>query len=149
MKQLIGLAVAMALAACGESSEAGVEGAWVRLPAAPGRPGAAYFHLRNGATAETLVGVSTPAAIRSELHESMSAGGAMSMAPVKSVALGAGESVTFAPGGKHVMLYDLSPTLKAGDKVPLTLTFADGETMQTEAMLVAPGQPAPSGAGEH
>ena len=35
-----------------------------------------------------------------------------SMAPLKLVAVRAGDSVTFAPGGKHVMLFGLKPSVQ-------------------------------------
>ena len=149
MKGLIAAALALTLlGGCGEIGDAEVEDVWVRLPAAPGRPGAAYFHLRTGAKPVTLVRVTTPAASRAELHESMKGHhGAMTMTPLKEVALQPGESVTFEPGGKHVMLYDVNPAVKAGSKVPLILHEAGGATWKVDALVVAPGQPAPKPAG--
>ena len=149
MKGLIaGVLLAAALAGCGEIGDAEIEDAWVRLPAAPGRPGAAYFHLRTGAKPVTLVKVTTPAAVRSELHESMKGHhGAMTMAPLPQVSLQPGESVSFAPGGKHVMLFDVNPALEAGTMVPLTLHVAGDAPRTIDALVVAPGAPAPKPEG--
>lgn len=132
-------AVAM-LAGCQQPKQVAATGAWIRLAAVPANPSAAYFTLKGGPKDATLTGVSTPAAMRSEMHESMNAGGMMSMAPLKLVALRAGSEVRFAPGGKHVMLYGLKAT---GGTVPLTFTFADGHTLTTPAKLVGAGDPAP------
>ena len=149
MKELIAAALGLALlGGCGEIGAAEIEDAWVRLPAAPGRPGAAYFHLRTAAAPVTIRQVATPAAARTELHESMKGmGGMMSMTPLREVVVPPGASVSFAPGGKHVMLFGVSPALKPGAKVPLTLKLADGETMTVDALVVAPGNPAPKPAG--
>jgi len=131
----------VALSACQQPKDISVGKAWVRLAAVPANPSAAYFTLKGGPKDATLTGVSTPAAVRSEMHESMSAGGMMSMAPLKLVALRAGGEVTFAPGGKHVMLYGLKAT--AGGVVPLTFTFADGKTLTARARVVSAGDSAP------
>ena len=37
--------------------------------------------------------------------------------------------VQFAPGGKHVMVFDLEDTVKAGGTTEMTLTFADGDKL--------------------
>lgn len=133
------LALAIALASCGAPSATSVDGAWVRLPAVAGRPGAAYFTLHGGATDATLIAVDSPRAGRGELHESMANG----MRPTVSVPVKAGEIVAFAPGGRHVMLFDLDPRLPRGSSAPLTLRFADGRTLGTTAKVVGAADPAP------
>ena len=140
MRSLVAvMAAAVALAGC-EQAQLGVEDAWVRLPAVSSRPGAAYFTVKGGADATSLLGVSSPAAVRTELHEMKHEGGMMTMAPIKDIAIPAGGTVKFEPGGKHVMLYDLSPQVRAGGKIPLRLAFANGKTIEVEAELRAPGQ---------
>jgi copper(I)-binding protein len=136
---VVAIAAAATLAGC-EQAQLGVEDAWVRLPAVSSRPGAAYFTVKGGAEATSLLGVSSPAAVRTELHEMKHEGGMMTMAPIKDVAIAAGSTVKFEPGGKHIMLYDLSPELRAGGKIPLRLAFANGKTIEVEAELRAPGQ---------
>jgi copper(I)-binding protein len=46
-----------------------------------------------------------------------------------------GATVRFAPGGLHVMLHDLSQTLKAGDEVPLVLLLKGGATLAVTARV--------------
>jgi copper(I)-binding protein len=53
---------------------------------------------------------------------------------VDQIDLPAGEMVTLAPGGLHVMLIGLKQQLQPGDDVPLTLTLDDG----SELSLTAP-----------
>jgi copper(I)-binding protein len=134
MRSLVAVMVAaVALAGC-EQAQLGVEDAWVRLPAVSSRPGAAYFTIKGGADATSLLAVSSPAAVRTELHEMKT------MALLKDVPIPAGSTVKFEPGGKHVMLYDISPEVRAGGKIPLRLAFANGKTVEVEAELRAPGQ---------
>jgi len=94
------------------------------LPVVRGRPGAAYFAVRNGsAAAVTLAAVTIEGAGKAEMHETK--GGAM--APLGQVEIKPGETVTFARGGKHVMVFDLADTVAAGGSAEMTLTFAGGD----------------------
>jgi copper(I)-binding protein len=145
------LAIAL-LAGCQQASEAGADHAWIRLPGVAGRPGAAYFTIHGGAKPTTLVAVSAPFAIRAEMHESMpdmsmpmdhGMEPAMTMAPVKDVAVQPRTEVKFAPGGKHVMLFDMAPRVQSGDTVPLTLAFADGRKVEVKAKVVGAGEAEP------
>ena len=113
-----------------------VSDAWVRLPAVSGRPGAAYFTLRAGNSAETVTGVSSPSAARAELHESGMSGGMMKMAPIKSIALTRGQVVPFQPGGRHVMLFGIDPKVKPGSVVRLGLRLASGQQIWVAARTV-------------
>lgn len=135
----IALVSLIALAGC-ETAELAASDAMVRLPAVTGRPGAAYFTIQGGAEATTLLGVSSPAAIRTELHEMKHEGGMMPMAPLQDVPVPAGQAVKFEPGGKHVMLYDIAPDVRAGGTVPLKLSFANGRTLEVNAVVKAAGQ---------
>mgnify|MGYP001552999703 CR=1 FL=1 len=55
-----------------------------------------------------------------------------------------GATVTFAPGGKHLMLFDMPPAIRPGAKVPLTFTFADGRTLKVDAKAIAAGDAPPT-----
>jgi len=141
MRRVAGIVAVALLSAC-QPAETQVDGAWVRLPAVSGQPGAAYFTVRGGNRADTLVAVSAPFALKADMHESMKGDhGMMSMAPVKDIPVAAGATLAFEPGGKHVMLYGLKAT--AGGTVPLTFTFADGHSLTASAKVVGPGDPAP------
>ena len=102
-----------------------MSGAWTR-PAAAGINGAGYLILTNrGRLADSLIGVSSPAAARGSIHRSaMAAGGVITMRDLPSLAIAPGATVKFAPGGLHLMLEGLKRPLKAGDTVPAVLTFA-------------------------
>lgn len=136
-----GLALAVALSGCGKPATLSVAGAWVRLPAVPGRPAAGYLTLHGGAADATLVRVATPAARRAELHESMAGG----MRRVAALPVPAAVAVALAPGGRHLMLFDPDPRLAAGGSAPLTLEFADGRRLAVTARVVGPADAAPHG----
>ncbi|WP_066797785.1 copper chaperone PCu(A)C [Sphingomonas soli] len=144
MRAFLGIVSLAVLSACQQPAELKADQAWVRLPAAEGRPGAAYFTVHGGDQSDTLLSVTTPAALRTELHESMKGEhGMMAMKPITDVAIPARGSLAFAPGGKHVMLFDLGPRVAAGQRIPLKLSFAGGKTLEVEAMVVGAGDAAP------
>jgi periplasmic copper chaperone A len=145
----LGLLVALALAGCQEKSAAPAEAnpdarpgltlsdGQLILPAVSGNPGAAYFTLTNGSNeAVTLAAASIDGAEKAEMHE-MAAG---SMGPLSAVMLKSGETVKFARGGKHVMVFGLAGSVTAGGKTEMTLTFADGDKLSAPLEVVAPGQ---------
>jgi copper(I)-binding protein len=102
-----------------------VSNAWVRTPAPGQKVAGAYMEIvSDGAAA--VVGASSPAAARAELHTMSMEAGVMKMRPAQSVDLPPGKTVKLAPGGLHIMLTDLQRPLKAGDKVPLALSIRRG-----------------------
>lgn len=151
MRNLILATSAAVLLATAPAAAAGVSvsDAWVRLPAVSGRPAAAYFTVMGGAKPQTIVGVSSPSAKRGELHESAMTGGLMKMAPVTKLAVGKGQMVKFAPGGKHVMLFDLDPALKPGATIKLNLQLAGGEVATADAKTVGVADSAPAPMEHH
>lgn len=139
MRVLIAAVLAGALAGCGKPAQPAVEGAWVRLSAVPGRPAAAYFTLNGGSTDATLIAVRTMSAGRAELHESMANG----MRAIAAVPVPAGGAVVFAPGGRHVMLFDVDPKAAPGKAMTLYLILGDNRSLTAPAKVVAAGDPAP------
>ena len=143
MRIVFGLGVAaMALASCSPPKELSVDGAWVRLGAVTGRPAAAYFTVHGGPTPATLISVTTDVAIKAEMHETMAKDGVTSMTPLARVDIPANTDVAFAPGGRHVMLFDMNSGIKPADRVMLTFAFADGTRILNNATVVAAGTPA-------
>jgi len=58
--------------------------------------------------------------------------GAMTMQElVNGLPLTAGKTVSFEPGSYHVMLIDIAAPLVVGDKIDLTLEFAEAGTVET------------------
>lgn len=140
------MAVPILLAACAAPTQTPVAGeAYVRLAAVPGRPAAAYFTVRGGATDVTLTGVAASGVARAELHGSrMTANGMATMDSLGGVPIPAKRTVTFAPGGRHVMLFGVPATVVAGATLPLTLRLSDGKAVHVDARVIAAGDPAPA-----
>lgn len=144
--RILGLLVALliGLAGCGASKQFYIDHGYVRLAAAPGRPAAAYFTLHGGPADTTLISIHSEFAIRTEMHRSMTHGGMAMMKPLDHVTLPAGGTVAFNPGGMHVMLFDMNPSVKPGKTTTLQFTFADGNRYEYDAMVVAAGAAAPT-----
>lgn len=98
--------------------------------------GAAYLRIRNvGERDMTLVAAFSPAAEAVELHTHIDDAGVLRMRQVKEIVVPAGSEVAFKPGGYHVMLIGLPLPLLAGEKVTITLRFADGTATTVEAIV--------------
>ena len=133
------MAAALALGACGEAGNVSEPACLttlspnIRLPVIPGRPGSGYFQLNPEESRSPLVAVSSPRIGRIEMHETISTGNRSSMRPVRQVEADACGRITLARGGRHLMLYDIDPSLRATERVTLMLRFADGRSREIEA----------------
>jgi hypothetical protein len=109
---------------------------WAR-PTPPGLTvTAVYFGVKNnGKTADRLIGYSSSAAGRTELHETRIEGGMARMRPVASVTIPAKGSIKAEPGGLHLMLLDLKQTLEVGQRIPVTLKFERTGSVVVEAVV--------------
>jgi hypothetical protein len=105
----------------------------------PGQPNsAAFMELTNPGEADrALIAASSAAAETVELHTHTMVDGMMQMRRVERIDLPAGETVTLAPGGLHVMLIGLTVPLAPGDRIALTLTFDEGSEEQVSAPVRA------------
>ena len=86
--------------------------------------GAVYFMVENtGAEADRLVSAVSDAAGVVEVHETTMVEGTAQMGEVEGVDIPAGGTVTFEPGGYHVMLMEIPEPLGVGAQIDVTLTF--------------------------
>lgn len=100
--------------------------------------GGAYFTLENkGKQGDALISAQSPAAKSVEIHSmSMTADNVMRMREVSSIELKPQEKIVMQPGdGYHIMLLGLKAPLKAGDKLPLTLTFKKVGKVETSIFV--------------
>ena len=65
------------------------------------------------------------------LHRSVLSSGTSRMEDVKSVSVPAGGTVSFAPGGYHLMCMDPGAAMTPGKSVLVTLMFSDGSKVHT------------------
>ncbi len=111
----------------GEEAPLEVADARIRAPIPGQTRTAAYFTARNVSDRTVVVtGARSPAAESVELHTTVRDGDVMRMRPLPEVVIAPGETVRFAPGGSHLMLFGVS---ELGDSVEITLEHGDtGET---------------------
>ncbi len=137
----------LALPAAALAQTAGVtaDHAWARATAGMGRTAAVYVTLHAEGGADRLIGATTPRAGMAMLHESFDDHGISRMRMLDAVDLPPGQTVTFRPGGLHIMLTHLGQPLVKGDSFPLTLRFAHAKPVTVTVKVAAPGAETPPG----
>ena len=139
MTRLLSL-LAAALFSTGALAQVTVLEPWVRATVPQQKAAGAFMRVQS-ATAARLVGVSTPAAGRAELHEMAMENNTMRMRQVDAIDLPAGKPVDLASGGYHVMFFDLKRQLKEGETVPVTLVVEDAAKKKSSVTVEAKVQP--------
>lgn len=110
------------------------------LPAVSGNPAAVYFDISNsGPEAQMIRSASIQGAGPAMLHKSSTWNGQASMEDVPQLPVAPGETVSFAPGGYHVMAGDLADTLVAGGMTEVTLSFVRGDKVSFPVEIRAAG----------
>jgi copper(I)-binding protein len=132
--------LAAGLFSTGALAQVTVTDPWVRATV-PNQKASGAFMRVHSSTAARLVGVSTPAAGRAELHEMAMENNTMRMRQVDAIDLPAGKVVNLASGGYHVMLFDLNRQLKEGETVPVTLVVEDGAKKKSSVTVEAQVKP--------
>ena len=107
-----------------------VKEAWIRwLPA--NLPGGGYMTLINtGSAARVLIGASSPDYGEVNIHQTRIRLGLNEMTSVGSIELKPLVPVRFADSGYHLMLMQPKRSLKPGDRVLITLRFAQGPPVE-------------------
>lgn len=146
------LALALALFGVATLAQADVtvSDPWVRGTVPAQRATGAFMRLQADQDLR-LVAASSPVAGVAEIHEMVMQDKVMKMRRVDGIALGKGKPLELKPGGYHVMLMDLKQPLKAGEQVPLTLTFegaAKGKTITKQVQATVQSL-APQGSQGH
>lgn len=117
-----------------------VDAATVPLAPPTARAHAAYVTLTNtGSETRSLTGVSAPGYMMVHLHQSAETDGIVTMTPVDQLDIPPGTTLTMARGGLHIMLMRPETPLAEGGEVPLTLEFANGDTLSVIATVVPLG----------
>ena len=103
---------------------------WIREPPPDVEVMAGYLTLTNNTDkALTLDSVSSPDFGSVAVHRSVQKNGMDSMEVAANLNLPAHQSVSFAPGGYHLMLMQPVKRFFDGDLVTLTLTFSDHSSL--------------------
>ena len=123
--------------------------AWSRATPNGAKIGSGYFTIENkGTTADRLIRGSGDIAAKVEVHEMAMKNGVMTMRPLDNgLTIEPGKTVKLAPGGLHLMMFDLKSPLKQGDKVPVTLEFEKAGKVTLSLDVEGLGAQGPAGAG--
>ena len=134
MKRLILSFAALALCACSGGGAADgaitVEPGFIAEPVS-GRDVTAGFLTVRSDTPRRLVGVSSPAADRIEIHTMRMVDGVMSMRKVDGMDVGPDAPIVLESGGDHLMIFGLRD-VPDSDQVTLTLQFEDGAAQDVQ-----------------
>jgi periplasmic copper chaperone A len=145
LNKLILIVLACLLIACeaktnlenGPNTGVKITDQWVKENAPGQSVGAAYMTL-NSPQDSTLVYVETPAASAVEIHSMTMENNVMKMRMLEELPLKAGKPEKLAPGGFHLMLFDLTKPLKAGENAAFRLCFKDKAGNITEQNVTLP-----------
>lgn len=121
-------------------AEVVVSDATIRL-LPPGTPNtSAYFTVKNTGEKDVyLVGAQSEVAKTVELHNHVMKGEVMRMEKQEKVKVAAGETVTFQPGGLHIMLFGLKSPLSENQHVEIGLNTQEGGVVTFSAKAARPG----------
>ena len=123
------LAALLALPALAQATGVTVRAPWMRY-LLPNLPAAGYLVLHNtGQAPAVLIGAASPACGMLTLHLSRDDSGMAMMMDVPEVTVPAGGSVSFVPGGYHLMC--MAPRMRVGDRIAVTLSFQNGPPVST------------------
>jgi periplasmic copper chaperone A len=141
------LAVAPAGAEEVRAGDLVISQAWSRATPGGAKIGGGYLTVENkGSAPDRLIGGTAEIAGKIELHEMATSNSVMKMRPLdKGLAIEPGKTVKLAPGGSHLMLFDLKSPLKQGEKVPVTLEFEKAGKVKLSLEVQSIGAPAPAG----
>src|SRR3954468_8009637 len=120
--------------------------AWSRATPGGAKIAGGYLTIENKGTApDKLIGGSGDIAGKVEVHEMATKNGVMTMRPLeKGLTIEPGKTVKLAPGGYHLMMFDLKGPLKQGDKVPVTLEFEKAGKVTVSLDVQGVGAQAPA-----
>jgi len=121
--------------------------AWARATPGGAEVGGGYLTIENKGTApDKLLSGSSPAAAEIEVHEMAMKNNVMTMRPVSGgLSIPPGQTITFAPGGYHIMMMGLKAPLKQGCRVPMTLQFEKAGKVDVTLDVQSIGATKPSG----
>lgn len=116
--------------------------AWVRASSPGQSVGAAYVTL-SSADDVTLVYAETERAGTVEMHSMTMQNGIMKMRRMEELPVPAGKPVKLAPGGLHLMLFELATPFKVGEQVKFRLCFKDKQGKISDQFVNMPVKAAP------
>jgi hypothetical protein len=122
--------------------------AWSRATPGGARVAGGYLTIENkGSAPDRLIGGSADVAARVEVHEMATKNDVMTMRRVEGgLTIEPGKTVKLAPGGYHLMMFELKSPLKKGDTLPVTLEFEKAGKVTVSFDIQGIGAPGPGAA---
>lgn len=107
---------------------------WSRATPKGAPTGGGFLTITNtGAKADRLLGGTTVVAGRVEIHQMSMVDGVMRMRPLPNgIEIPPGATVELKPGSYHLMLMELTRSLREGDQVPVILNFQGAGSVGVE-----------------
>lgn len=118
-----------------------VEKAYVRATIPGTSHSSSYMEIENkGKSTITLLGASSKASPRIEIHQHTMVDGMMRMRKINSIDIKPNERVKLQPSGLHLMLFDVEKPLKAQQSIELTLNFSNNVSVTIPTSVYSPAQ---------
>jgi copper(I)-binding protein len=130
-------ALAFLLGSCGPTPQLKVKDALLTLSPVDSNPSSYHFTVYGGPTDVSLLRVSSPSVIRTEMHDVTvdPKTGAVSMSPMDRVLIPAGKKVEFKKGGKHVMVYGVNLIPRRLGEIDTEFLFSNDERILVRARV--------------
>lgn len=151
LSTLIAATFAAVMTLPASAAELDIHEPWVALAPPGAHATAAFMELRNASEAPVnVVEADAPGFETVELHRSFNEDGMHRMVRQDRIEVPAGESVSLAPGGLHIMLIGPEQAPTEGQRIQIELRFEDGSTQTVEAVVQPRGErPAGHAHGDH
>jgi len=121
-----------------------IDQAWARATPPGAQVAGGYMTIRNsGAAPDRLLGASSPAAARVELHVHIKEGDVVKMREVAAYDVPAKGTFELKPGGAHLMFVGIARPFKEGERVPVKLRFERAGEVSAEFHVGRLGGSAP------
>jgi copper(I)-binding protein len=115
-----------------------LSGAWARASFSSNNNSAAYMSINNPTDKQiTILGASAATVANNvELHKSfVDEKGISRMTSIDKIVVPANSTISLAPGGIHVMLFDLKRKLAAGGKFKMILALEDKDAVAIDVVV--------------
>lgn len=134
LRALILSASVLAMLGCAPATPA-ITNAWVRAAPDGSAMRVAYLDITNPGPAGWIVAASSDAHETASLHESLLEDGVSRMRMRSRIELPAQSTVSFRPGGLHIMLGKPSRNLSVGDTLTISLELENGMFISGPAVV--------------
>ena len=112
--------------------------AWVREPPPMAKVAAGYFITQNMSAQDTTIErVVSDCCTAIEMHRTVINNGHARMSHLDTVVIPANESISFEPGGAHLMLIEPNSAIRQGQNVELEFFCSDGKSLVAEFRVLA------------